>query len=67
LKNKEKWAKEYVDSIRKMARRPGLTDVWLAGFEMAREKLAEELNENKDVNMNFIENFGDADAESSPA
>lgn len=58
LKLKEKWAKNYVESIKKMSRRPGLADVWLAGFEFAQEKLAEEMDKNKDVTLSFIENYG---------
>jgi hypothetical protein len=36
MKAKDKWAKEYIESLKDLSRRPGLSDVWLAGFEFGK-------------------------------
>jgi hypothetical protein len=39
MKEKDKWALEFLDSIKDMERRPGMTDIFLAGFTCAKEKI----------------------------
>jgi len=39
MREKDKWANDFINSIKNMERRPGLTDIWLYGFNFAKEKM----------------------------